>query len=122
MAKAALKQMTDLLPALKKAATTLQLSDDLVKQMNNVLDDSQKTLDGYKTDADGVTDAAGLADFQQKISKFQMDLRQQGVDILGQEDAQKLMQTARQSMRPGGAGGQPRRNTETAPTTAPAPN
>jgi Spy/CpxP family protein refolding chaperone len=127
MAKAGLKQMSDLLAAVKTASAKQDLSDDLRKQLTAALDDAQKTLDGYKSDADGIKDEAGATEFQQKVMKTQMDTRTQLVDILGQEDAQTLMQAARQSMRPGGAGGQgqgqgQRAKRKGAPTTAPDAN
>jgi hypothetical protein len=102
MAQAALKQFSDLLAAVKTAAAKQDISDDLRKQLGSALDDTQKTLDGYKTDADAVKDAAGLTEFQQKVTKTQMDTRTEIVDILGQDDTQTLMQAARQAMRPGG--------------------
>jgi hypothetical protein len=120
IAKAGLKQTTDLLAALKTASAKQEISDDLRKQLDSVIDDSQKTLDGFKTDADAVADSAAASDFQQKIMKFQMDLRKQIVDIIGQEDAQALLQSARQSMAPAGAGGGRRANRAAEPATAPA--
>jgi Spy/CpxP family protein refolding chaperone len=104
MAKAALKQMVDLLAAVKTAAGKQDIADDLRKQLNDALDDTQKTVDGYKSDADAVSDAESAKDFQEKLTQAQMDLRKQVVEILGQDDAMKLMQSARQGMRPAGAG------------------
>jgi Spy/CpxP family protein refolding chaperone len=120
-AKMEFKQMTDLLTALKTAAAKAELTDDQKKQLNHVFDDSQKTLDGYKADADAVTDAASADDFSRKIEKFQLDLRTQIVAAIGQKDTQTLMQSARQAMRGniGGRAARPARN-EAAPTTAPA--
>jgi Spy/CpxP family protein refolding chaperone len=117
LAKAALKQMTDLVAAIKKAVPDQKLSDDVTKQLNDIMDDTGKTLDGLKTDSDAVKDADGAKDFQAKITKSQMDLRKQIMDAAGQEDGQKLMRAAMQSMRPTGGRGAAR---ETTPTTAPA--
>ena len=83
----------------------MEIAEDLKKQLNNVFDDSQKTLDTLKTDADAVTDAAGATDFTKQVGKFQMDLRKQVVDVLGQDDGPKLMQSARQAMRQAAGGG-----------------
>jgi Spy/CpxP family protein refolding chaperone len=120
MANAGLKRLTDLVAASKTASTKSKIDDDKLKQLNTVLADSDKTLDGYKADADAVTDSAGSTDFTQKLTKFQMDLRKQIVDILGQEDGQQLMQDARQSLRPGLGGGAGAGRRLGSATTAPA--
>ena len=115
-AKAALKQLTDMLAAIKKVEPDQGLSEDITKQVNSILDDASKTLDGLKTDADAVKDADGAKEFQGKITKTQIDLRKQIADAAGQDDAQKLMRAAMQSMRTTGG----RAAGETTPTTAPA--
>jgi Spy/CpxP family protein refolding chaperone len=123
MAKAALKRATELVAAIKAAATKMKIGDDEMKQLNTALDDTDKTLDGYKPDADAVSDAAGSKDFTQKLTRSQLNLRKQVVDILGQEDGQKLMQDARQAMRPGlggGAGADRKDKGDSSATTEPA--
>ena len=95
---------TDMLGAMKTAAAKMEIDDDVRKQLSSVFDDTGKTLDGYKTDANAITDSAGETDFQQKLLKTQMDLNKQMRDVLGQEDAQKLMQAARQAGAGGGNG------------------
>jgi Spy/CpxP family protein refolding chaperone len=119
-AKMGLKMLTDLLGAVKTEAGKMEIAEDLKKQLNNIFDDSQKTLDSLKTDADAVTDAAGATDFTKQVGKFQMDLRTQVVDVLGQDDGPKLMQAARQTLRQATGGGRGGAGANAAPATAPA--
>jgi Spy/CpxP family protein refolding chaperone len=99
VASTGLKYSTDLLAALKTAAGKADMTDDQKKQVGDVFDDAGKSIEGMKSDAAAVKDDETATDFQQKLTKAQMDTRKQLVDILGQDDARKLMQAAQQSMR-----------------------
>ena len=112
-AKAGLKRATDMLAAIKTASDKMDIKDDDKKPLATILDDNQKTLDGYKDEADGVKDEATSTEFTQKLTKFQLDLRKQIQGVLGQDDTQKLMQDARQSMRPAAGAGQRNRKATT---------
>jgi Spy/CpxP family protein refolding chaperone len=119
-AQTGLKHAVDLVAALKLAAAKMDLPDDQHKQLNDIFDDSAKTLDSYKDDAAAVKDDDGLTDFTKKLGKFQLDLRKQIVNVIGKDDTQKLMQSARQGMT-GGAGARLRKTAgaTTSPATAP---
>jgi hypothetical protein len=106
VASTGLKYFTGMVDAIKTAATKMDVGDDKQKQLKDVFDDAGKSLDGLKADADAVKDEAGATDFQQKMTKLQMETRKQIVDVLGQDDARQLMQGAARSMAGGvGAGG-----------------
>jgi Spy/CpxP family protein refolding chaperone len=127
VATTGLKRMTDLFTALKTASAKLEVGDDQKKQLKDMFDETQKSLDGLKTDADAVKDEPTATDFQKQLTKLQMDTRKQLVDILGQDDARTLMQSAQQSLRgtvrgrrgADGATGANGATGETAPATQP---
>jgi hypothetical protein len=103
-AKLLVKQAVDRANAIQAASAKLEIGDDEKAQVKSLIDGDLKTLDGFKTDADAVTDDQGASDLQQKITKVTQDTRRQLVDILGQDDVQQLMQNLRQAGG-GGAGG-----------------
>jgi hypothetical protein len=118
-AKALVKVAVDRLNAVEKASAKLEINDDERSQLKSLFEDDLKSLDGYKTDAEAVTDDAGATDLQQKVGKLTADMRKQLIDILGQDDVQQLMQNMRSGAQSGNRGGRAAAAQAT-PTTKPA--
>ena len=89
----------------KKAAATVDVPADKKSQLSGLFDDTTKTLDGYQSDADAVTDDASSTAVTQKVQRTVQDANRQLVEILGQDDARTVVQAGRQAMRGGGAAG-----------------
>jgi hypothetical protein len=117
VASTGLKFFTEMVTAMKATGAKMDLGDDKQKQLNQIFDGTDKSLDGMKTDAGAVKDEEGAAAFQQKMTKLQMQTRKQLVEALGQDDARELMQGAMRSMAP--TGGRTGTGAEV-PTTQPA--
>jgi len=122
-AKLLVKQAGDRLNAMQTASAKMEITEDEHSQLKSLFDDDQKSLDGYKTDAETVKDDQAASELQQKITKQTAATRKQLVDILGQDGVQQLMQ----NMRPGAqTGNRAARNaakgatSQASPTTRPA--
>ncbi len=104
-AEAVLKWATDMLAAVQKASVKMEIGDDQRKQLTTLYDDTSKTLDGYKPEVTDVKDDAAETQFSKKVTKTMSDANQQLIDILGEDDARQLVQSALRSMPGGGRGG-----------------
>jgi hypothetical protein len=119
-ATATITRIDTTLAAIAKASSTLDITDDQKKQVTSLIDDTTRSVDGLKKDADDAKDFPAAQDITAKANKSMADARRQLVDIIGQDNALTLMRNLRQSMGGQGGGGGGRRNGAAAkPTTAP---
>jgi hypothetical protein len=105
MAALTVKHVTAAVEAERKAADDLDPPADKKKQLDDLFDETTKTLDGFKADAEAVKDEPTGTSVSKKASQAMTDLNGQLLQILGRQDAQKVIAAGRQAMRPNAGGG-----------------